>query len=177
MWGLLTEGATAYIKSNTIGHHHQGLYNPGLAEALGKARQAQGNDLPPTLKLILLVSSYMQEQYHGRMYAKAQNLRRSLRASYDHTLRDVDVPVMPTTPMKSHRHVPGRGTRDTISHGWNMLANTGPFDMTGHPGLSIPCSKSDGLPVGLMLVGRHFDDGTLLQTAHAFEQHVDWETI
>ena len=91
MWGLLTEGATAYIKSNTIAHHHQGLYNPGLAEALGKARQAQGNDLPPTLKLILLVSSYMQEQYHGRMYAKAQNLRRSLRASYDHTLRDVDV--------------------------------------------------------------------------------------
>ncbi len=45
--------------------------------------------------------------------------------------------------------------------------------MTGHPALSIPCSKSDGLPVGLMLVGRHFDDGTLLQTAHAFEQHVD----
>ena len=177
MWGLLVEGATACIQSNATGHHHQGLYNPGLAEALGKARQAQGNDMPPTLKLMLLMGSYMQEQYHGRMYAKAQNLRRPLRAIYDRALQDFDVLVMPTTPNKSHRHVPGRGVRDTISHGWNMLANTAPFDMTGHPALSIPCAKSDGLPVGLMLVGRHFDDGTLFQAAHAFEQHVDWETI
>ena len=60
-------------------------------------------------------------------------------------------------------------------HGWNMLGNTAPFDMTGHPSISIPCTKSNGLPVGLMLTGRHFDDATVLAVAHAFEQQVDWE--
>jgi amidase len=58
-----------------------------------------------------------------------------------------------------------------------MLNNTAPFDMTGHPAITVPCGKSDGLPVGLMLVGKHFDDGTLLRAAHAFEQHVKWETL
>ena len=177
VWGLLAEGATAYLQSNGTGHHMQGLYNPGLADALGRARQAQGNDLPPTAKLVLLIGSYMSERYYGKMYAKAQNLRRTLRASYDRALQQVDVLVMPTTPVKAHRYVPNLGPHGTVSHGWNMLNNTAPFDMTGHPAISIPCAKSDGLPVGLMLVGRHFDDATLFQASHAFEQHVNWETL
>ena len=176
IWGLIAEGATAYLRSNGMGHHWQGLYNPGLTETLGKALRTQSNDLPPTVKLVLLVGSYMSDRYHGRMYAKAQNLRRSLRASYDRVLEQVDVLAMPTLPMKAHRYEPNLGPRETIAHGWDMLGNTAPFDMTGHPAISIPCAKSDGLPVGLMLVGRHFNDATLFQAAHAFEQHVNWET-
>ena len=64
---------------------------------------------------------------------------------------------------------------ELITHGWNMLGNTAPFDLTGHPSISIPCAKSNGLPVGLMLTGRYFDDATVLAVAHAFEQQVDWE--
>ena len=177
VWGLIAEGATAYLRSNGMGHGWQGLYNPALTETLGKSLRAQSNDLPPTVKLVLLIGSYMNERYHGRMYAKAQNLRRSLRASYDRLLQQVDVLAMPTTPMKAHRYEPGLGPRETISHAFNMVGNTAPFDMTGHPAISIPCGKSDGLPVGLMLVGRHFEDATLFQAADAFEQHVNWETI
>ena len=176
-WGQLVEGATAYFQSNGMGHHWQGLYNPGLTEALGKSLRTQANDLPPTVKLILLIGSYVSEQYHGRLYAKAQNLRRVLRASYDRALEQVDVLAMPTTPMKAHLYEPDLGPQGIISHGWNMSGNTAVFDMTGHPAISIPCAKSDGLPVGLMLVGRRFDDATLFQVAHAFEQHVNWETI
>jgi amidase len=47
--------------------------------------------------------------------------------------------------------------------------------MTGHPSLNVPCAKSNGLPVGMMLTGRHFDDATLLRVAHAFEQQMPWE--
>ena len=177
IWGLIAEGATAYLRSNGMGHHWQGLYNPSLVETLGKSLRAQGNDLPPTVKLVLLVGSYMGEQYHGRMYAKAQNLRRVLRASYDRVLERVDVLAMPTTPMKAHKHEPDLGPQGIVSHGWDMLGNTAPFNMTGHPAISIPCGKSGGLPLGLMLVGRHFDDATLFQAAHAFEQQVNWETI
>ena len=177
MWSLMLEGATASMHSNGMGHGWQGLYNLSLVETLGKARRAQANDFPPTLKLVLLLGTYISERYHGRMYAKAQNLRPVLRASYDRVLEQVDVLAMPTTPMKAHRYEPDLDVKGLISHGWNMSGNTAPFDVTGHPAISIPCGKSHGLPVGLMLVGRHFDDATLFRVADAFEQHVNWETF
>ena len=55
-----------------------------------------------------------------------------------------------------------------------MIANTAPFDITHHPAMSDPCGMSDGLPVSLMLVGRHFDEQTIYRAAHAFEQSDDW---
>ena len=53
-----------------------------------------------------------------------------------------------------------------------MIVNTAPFDVTGHPATSVPAGLVDGLPAGLMIIGRHFDDGTCLRVAHAFEQAV-----
>jgi amidase len=50
-----------------------------------------------------------------------------------------------------------------------MQANTCPFDVSGHPAFAIPCGTKDGLPVGLMLVGRHFEESRLIQAASAFE--------
>jgi amidase len=58
-----------------------------------------------------------------------------------------------------------------------VLTNTATFDVTDHPGLSLPCGMSDGLPIGLMLIGRHFEDATLLQLGYAYEQSVDWRKI
>jgi amidase len=80
---------------------------------------------------------------------------------------------MPTTPMKAHRYQPNLRPAEIISHGWNMLGNTAVFDMTGHPSLSIPCAMSAGLPIGLMLTGRHFEM-SLLRIADAFERGFDW---
>ncbi len=177
VWGLIAEGATALLQSNGMGHHFDGYYNPAMVESFGKSLKAQSNDLPPSVKLVLLMGSYMGEQYHGRMYAKAQVLRRVLRANYDQALAQYDVLAMPTTPMKAHKHDPSLGTGGVLAHGWDMMDNTAPFNMTGHPAISIPCAKSGGLPVGLMLVGRHFEDATLLQAAHAFETHTSWETV
>ena len=177
VWGLVAEGSAALIRSNGAGYGWQGEYNVGLMETLGRARQSQANDFPPTVKMLLLVGTYMSERYHGRMYGKAQNLRRVLRAAYDRALDEVDVLAMPTTPMKAHKYVPDLNITGTIGDGWNMVENTGPFNMSGHPAVSIPCGKSDGLPVGLMLVGKRFDDATVLRAAHAFEQHVNWETL
>ncbi len=51
-----------------------------------------------------------------------------------------------------------------------MIPNTCPFDVTGHPALTVPCGTSSGLPVGMMLIGRHWEDGTVLRAGHAFEQ-------
>jgi amidase len=58
-----------------------------------------------------------------------------------------------------------------------MIANTCPFDTTGHPAMTIPCGRVDGLPVGLMLVGQHWDEPAIYRAAHAFEQLGDGKTM
>ena len=175
--GLVLEGATALIRSNGMGYHWDGLYNPSLTESLGKSLRAQGNDLPPTMKFYLMLGTYIQEHYHGRMYAKAQNLRPQLRASYDRAFEQFDLLALPTVPAKAHKNDPNIDVLGMVAHSLDMNGNTAPFNQTGHPAISVPCGKSNGLPVGLMLVGRRFEDATVLRAAHAFEQHADWESL
>jgi amidase len=58
-----------------------------------------------------------------------------------------------------------------------MLPNTCPFDVTGHPAMSLPCGLVDGLPVGMMLVGRKYEEATIYRAAWSFEQAGDWKSI
>ena len=85
--------------------------------------------------------------------------------------------AMPTVPTRASRYEPELDWKVRITGAFGLLDNCAPFDATGHPAISIPCAKVDGLPVGLMLIARHFDEAVLLKIAHAFEQHVDWEAI
>jgi amidase len=165
LYPIALEGMASLAHGNLQGRHHSGLYDAGLADFFGAARQKQPVTQAITVKFMLALGTYLHERYHGRLYAKAQNLRAGLRAKYDSVLAKYDALLMPTTPMKATR-------RDQRAPG--MASNTATFDITGHPGLSIPCGMSDGLPIGLMLIGRHFDDATLLQFGYAYEQSVDW---
>ena len=63
-----------------------------------------------------------------------------------------------------------------IKDGWSMMQNTVPFNLTGHPAISIPCGKINGLPVGLMLVSKHFNEAQLLQVAKGYETILNWKT-
>jgi len=173
-WALFTEGMSALLRANGLGHHWEGFYDVCFGTQLGRRRRERGQAFPPTLKLALLAGEYLHEHYHGRCYGTAQNCRGPLRASYDRLFDHVDVLAMPTTPMKAHHRDREPVPWTIVPKGWNMLGNTVPFNVTGHPALSLPCTKSAGLPIGLMLVGRRFEDGTLLRAAHAFESYVDW---
>jgi len=175
LWALVTGGMTATVETNGLGYHSKGLYNLGLAAALEEFRQTRADHFPPQLKLTLLVGNYLRQNYSGRIYAKAQNQRRELTAAYDKALAQLDMLAMPTTPMKAVRHDPNRDRVGSLNVGWSNMGNTAPFDVTGHPAISVPCAKSNGLPIGLMLVGRHFDDATLLRAADAFERAVVWD--
>jgi amidase len=53
-----------------------------------------------------------------------------------------------------------------------MLANVDPFNVSGHPAMSVPCGTSDGLPVGMQIIGKHFDDGMVLRAAYTFQQNL-----
>ena len=118
-----------------------------------------------------LYGQYMQEQYLGRYYAKAQNVRLRLRQEFERAFEEVDIIAMPTTPMKPEE-LPGPDApyEEIVNKALFNLVNTCTFDLTHHPAITVPCGRSNGLPIGLMLVGKHFDEETILRAAHAFEQ-------
>ena len=152
------------------GHLTNGAYPLSLMTALGGLR-ARANEMPHTLKIGMLLGAYTHQQYQGRFYAKAQNLRRRLRQAYDDALAGRDLLLMPTTPFPTTPIPPDDApVADVIQHSWTMLANTSPFDMTGHPAISVPCGATDGKPVGLMLIGRQFDDALVLRAAAGYER-------
>jgi amidase len=173
IWNAIAvEGATMLmVAGNSMGTNWKGHYTTSLLDFYGRSRRVRANDLSETVKLVILLGQYMQDNYQGRYYAKAQNLARVLRAAYDEAFTQADLLVMPTTPMKATPIPPPNASREEyVARALEMIANTCPFDVTGHPAITVPCGMSDGLPVGMMLVGRQWEDGTVLRAAHAFEQ-------
>ncbi len=135
------------------------------------AQRQRADDMPVTVKTVLLCARIMRNRYGNYYSAKAQNLVRSLRAAYDTALTRCDLLLMPTTPMKAHRiPPPDAGLPEIIGCALDMVGNTAPFDATGHPSMSVPAGMSDGLPVGLMLTGRHGEDDVVLRGGHACER-------
>ena len=85
---------------------------------------------------------------------------------------------MPTLPMKATPlPTPDAPREELVERALEMIANTSPFDITHHPGDGVPCGHGDGLPVSMMLVGRHFDEPTIYRAAYAFEQAGDWKQM
>ncbi len=167
IWAILAEGMANLAATNLACTHNQGLYYPGLADFFGRHVTERMSKEAPTVKFFLVLGNLIKQRYHGRIYGKAQNLRAKYASHYDRALERYDALAMPTTPMKALK----QGTPAPYS----MVGNTAPFDATGHPGLSIPCAKSRGLPVGLMLIVKYFDEPALFRIGHAYEQSVDWE--
>jgi amidase len=175
--GVILEGAAEMmIKGFAMGNNWMGYYMTSLQEAFARGWKSQPDDVSEIVKLVLLLGEYMHRNYHNRYHAKAQNLRGLLRSAYNAVLGDYDLMVMPTIPFPATRIPPPDASRETcVDAALNMQQNTCPFDVSGHPALTIPCAKIDGLPIGLMLVGKHFDEPTLIRAAEAFEKATEWQ--
>jgi amidase len=174
--GVILEGAAEMmIKGFAMGNNWMGYYTTSLQQAFARGWTAKPDHVSETVKLVLLLGEYMHRQYHNRYHAKAQNLRVLLRAAYDDVLKQYDLLAMPTIPFPATRIPAADASREEyVDAALNMQQNTCPFDVSGHPAFTIPCGKVEGLPVGMMLVGRHFDEPTLLRAAEAFEGATDW---
>jgi amidase len=173
IWNAIAvEGAAMLmVRGNSMGTNWKGHYSTSLLDAYARGRLTRADDLSDTVKLVILAGQYLQDAYHGRYYAKGQNLGRTLTAAYGDALRDVDLLAMPTIPMRATRLPAPDATREEkVARALEMIPNTSPFDVTGHPAMNVPCAMSSGLPVGMMLVGRHWEDATVLRAARAFEE-------
>jgi amidase len=162
------------FQANGIGAEGCGPYSPALMASQDLWRD-NADALNDVVKAVLLVGAYMQPRDHGRTYAKAQALRHRLRAAYDGALADCDVLVMPTLPITATPLPPPDGPLESsFRRSSEMACNTPQFDLTGHPALSTPCGMVDGLPVGLMIVGRLWDEATVYRVASSLEQAAPW---
>ena len=175
---IALEGLTdIMMHGNGFSTGWKGLYVTSLLDAHSNWRN-RADELSSSLKISMFVGEYMQKYYRGHFYAKAQNLSRRLRASYDDLLSHYDLLLMPTLPLKATPLPPADASISLIvQRAFEMVANTAPFDATGHPAMSIPCGMSDGLPIGVMLIGRHYNESSIYQAAHAFEQSEDWKVM
>ena len=172
--GIAIEGVTMLmVAGNSMGTNWKGHYSTSLLDVYARGRRTRADDLSETVKMVVLLGQYMQDHYHGRYYAKAQNLARSLKAAYDDALQECDLLVMPTLPLKATKiPAPDASREEYVARALEMIGNTAPFDVTGHPAITVPCAVSQGLPVGMMLVGRTGEDATVLRAADAFQRQV-----
>ncbi len=163
--------AMAPMTRDALGMNWKGHYQIDLAEFYVKHRQERAALFPPEVKVALVMERMLDRTGDGLYYARAQNAALLVRKAYDHALDQVDVLVMPTVAARPPKLPPTNvdfATSLKLSDG--AALNTPQFDLTGHPALSVPCGKLDGLPIGMMIVGRMGDDATVLRAGHAFEQ-------
>ncbi len=171
IWNAVAiEGATDNLYRGGVVYQNKGLYNPRFITHLARAIQTNGGDFSPTAKMGILAGHYMREQYQGAFYARAQNMARVLSSEYDKVLATHDILLMPTTPQQAHGMLPSveEDRMTYVANALNMVHNTAPINLTGHPSISVPCQAVSGLPVGLMLTGRWMDDATVLRAANAY---------
>ncbi|MGQ0623006.1 MAG: amidase [Panacagrimonas sp.] len=178
-WSVIAhEGGTQQmLLGNGFGFNWKGLYIPSLMQAHDSWR-TRADAFSESLKATALFGQYALTKYRGLYYARAQNLSRRICAAYDRALADHDVLLMPTVPIRAPKApAAGASITEICMRAFEMIGNTAPFNLTGHPAISIPCGVRDDLPIGMMLVGRHEAESTLYQLGHAFEQGADWQRL
>ncbi|KKB74146.1 MULTISPECIES: Asp-tRNA(Asn)/Glu-tRNA(Gln) amidotransferase subunit GatA [Bacillus] len=119
---------------------------------------------------IMLGTFALSSGYYDAYYKKAQKVRTLIKKDFEDVFENYDVIIGPTTPTPAFKI--GEKTSDPLT----MYANdilTIPVNLAGVPGISVPCGFANGLPLGLQIIGKHFDESTVYRVAHAFEQATD----
>ncbi|MCY9386192.1 Asp-tRNA(Asn)/Glu-tRNA(Gln) amidotransferase subunit GatA [Bacillus haynesii] len=119
---------------------------------------------------IMLGTFALSSGYYDAYYKKAQKVRTLIKKDFEDVFANYDVIIGPTTPTPAFKI--GEKTSDPLT----MYANdilTIPVNLAGVPGISVPCGLANGLPLGLQIIGKHFDESTVYRVAHAFEQATD----
>lgn len=192
---LYAEGGLAIFKTGLFGAFARTYYPTSLIVAMNRFWAYQADLLNPFTKLTHLVAEFSRRNHHGAVYAKAHNMRRAFIDAYDKALAQVDVLITPTCISVAPKFQPNANRTEGLEAEFSVLSrdevdsdisgisvmklavrNTMQFNYTGHPALSVPCGKANGLPIGLQLIGRFFDDGLLLRVAAAY-QHLATGTV
>jgi aspartyl-tRNA(Asn)/glutamyl-tRNA(Gln) amidotransferase subunit A len=132
-------------------------------------RRSRDEGFGAEVKRRIMLGTYaLSAGYYDAYYLKAQKVRTLLTRDFDEAFKKVDVIVTPTSPTAAFRL--GEKVNDPLAM---YLADiyTVTADLAGIPGISIPCGQTrEKLPIGLQILGKHFDESTILRVAHAYEK-------
>ena len=183
------EGSRSIFDGGFMGAFARTYYPTKLVAAIGRMNRTGTGALPPRTKFSLLTAEYSRRNFYGAVYAKAHNVRTGIIGAFDAALSEFDILVTPTCPTVAPKWVAPESdylisTEAEIDASRNPVPgvrirnrDTRPFNYTGHPALTVPCGKSGGMPIGLQLVGRFYDDPLLLRAAYAYQSAVDWTEL
>jgi len=133
-------------------------------------RRSRDQGFGPEVKRRIMLGTYaLSAGYYDAYYLKAQKVRTLLAQDFEEAFKRVDVIVTPTSPTAAFKL--GEKVDDPLAM---YLADiyTVTADLAGIPGISIPCGETkEKLPIGLQILGKHFDEATILRIAHAYEQN------
>lgn len=161
---IFLEGALATLNGLSApwtGHY---FFWEELHRALARGVASNFEELSAPVRYSILAAQRLQETNPGSSFGRGLAARDALVTDVEAALTGADFLVLPTSPVDALPISPHITDVERTSRGWDVLANTGAFNVTGHPALSIPIN-TPGLPVGAMLVARHHHDEELLDFA------------
>src|SRR5918995_768766 len=140
----------------------------GEDDLLTNYLRTRGDGFGAEVKRRIMLGTYaLSAGYYDAYYVKAQQVRTLIKAEFDEVLSTVDAILAPTSPNVAFKI--GAKVDDPLAMYLND-ACTLPVNIAGLPGISVPCGLSEGLPVGLQVIGRAFDESTVLRVADAYER-------
>jgi len=135
-------------------------------------KRTRGEAFGAEVKRRIMTGTYvLSAGYFDAYYLQAQRVRQLISADFRRALEEVDVVVGPTTPTPAFEL--GEQLDDPVAMYLNDIYTTA-VNLAGLPGMSIPCGMTNGLPVGLQIIGAPFAEAKLLNVAHRFQQESDW---
>ncbi|MFC0334277.1 Asp-tRNA(Asn)/Glu-tRNA(Gln) amidotransferase subunit GatA [Paenibacillus sepulcri] len=134
-------------------------------------RKSRSQGFGPEVKRRIMLGTYaLSSGYYDAYYLKAQKVRTLIKQDFDKVFENYDLIIGPTAPTPAFRI--GEQVGDPLTMYLNDIC-TIPVSLAGIPAISVPCGFADGLPIGLQIIGKAFDESTVLRAAHAYEQHTD----
>jgi aspartyl-tRNA(Asn)/glutamyl-tRNA(Gln) amidotransferase subunit A len=135
-------------------------------------KRSRGEGFGAEVKRRIMTGTYvLSAGYYDAYYLRAQRVRQLIAADFRRAFESVDVIVGPTSPTPAFKL--GAKVDDPVTMYLNDIYTIG-VNLAGLPGLSAPCGFVGGLPVGLQMIGRAFDEGRILNVAHRYQQETDW---
>ncbi len=134
----------------------------------------RGHGFGPEVRRRIMLGTYaLSAGYYDAYYKRAQQVRTLIRRDFQQAFADVDVIAAPTAPTVAFKI--GEKTNDPLAMYLEDVC-TLPSSLAGVPALAVPCGLSEGLPVGLQIIGNAFAEDTVLRVGDAYQRLTDWHT-
>ena len=150
-----------------------GVRSENAKNMLDMFKQSRSEGFGEEVKRRIMLGTFaLSSGYYDAYYKKAQQVRTLIKQDFDSIFEKYDVVIGPTNPTTAFKI--GERIDDPLTMYVNDIL-TIPVNLAGVPGISIPCGfSSEGLPIGLQIIGKHFAESTVYRVAHAYEQKTDY---